>query len=472
MVDEYQDTNGPQYEIVRALARRAPEPVRRRRRRPVDLRLARRRRREDPRLRAATSRARKVVRLETNYRSTEPILDAANRVIATTPSATRRRCAPRSAPGEPVRCMRARGRDRRGRARRRARSTSSCAPARRGLADFAILFRTQTQPRVFEAAAARARRALRARRRHVVLRPQGGARRARLPASSPRTRDDEMSLLRVINCPPRGVGKTTLDRVLEFATRAGHLGRARRSSARARSRACARAGGRAAAATLRDALDALGAEDPGRDARALARATSSRRSTTAARSSALYPDAETREDALGGRDGGRSTSPRTTCGATQAPSLDELPRGADARRATTSASDEDTKRQRRGHADDAARREGPRVPARLPRRRRGGHPAARALGRRGQRRGGAPPDVRRHHARADDTDDLRARAREVRHARRRRALALPVRGAGSGAAQGLPGRRGRGRGQPCRGERDRPARRAGGRSKTARPRRR
>ena len=51
-VDEYQDTNRPQYLWVRALAAAPPQPVRRGRRRPVDLRLARRERPEHPRLRA------------------------------------------------------------------------------------------------------------------------------------------------------------------------------------------------------------------------------------------------------------------------------------------------------------------------------------------------------------------------------------------------------------------------------------
>ena len=50
LVDEYQDTNGSQYRIVKALAGRAPQPVRRGRRRPVDLRLARGRGDPHPRL--------------------------------------------------------------------------------------------------------------------------------------------------------------------------------------------------------------------------------------------------------------------------------------------------------------------------------------------------------------------------------------------------------------------------------------
>ena len=55
-VDEYQDTNRPQYLWVRALAVGAPQPVRGRGRRPVDLRLARRQRPEHPRLRARLPR--------------------------------------------------------------------------------------------------------------------------------------------------------------------------------------------------------------------------------------------------------------------------------------------------------------------------------------------------------------------------------------------------------------------------------
>ena len=55
-VDEYQDTNRAQYLWVRALAAQAPQPARRRRRRPVDLLVARRRPAQHPRLRARLAR--------------------------------------------------------------------------------------------------------------------------------------------------------------------------------------------------------------------------------------------------------------------------------------------------------------------------------------------------------------------------------------------------------------------------------
>ena len=48
LVDEYQDTNEPQYEIVKQIGGEPPQRVRGGRRRPVDLRLARGRHPEDP----------------------------------------------------------------------------------------------------------------------------------------------------------------------------------------------------------------------------------------------------------------------------------------------------------------------------------------------------------------------------------------------------------------------------------------
>jgi DNA helicase-2/ATP-dependent DNA helicase PcrA len=77
LVDEYQDTNVLQAEILRACARR-PRPHRGRRRRAGDLLLPRRDGGEHPRLPGASAPR---GRLEDNYRSTQPILDAANALI-------------------------------------------------------------------------------------------------------------------------------------------------------------------------------------------------------------------------------------------------------------------------------------------------------------------------------------------------------------------------------------------------------
>ena len=57
------------------------------------------------------------------------------------------------------------------------------------------------------------------------------------------------------------------------------------------------------------------------------------------------------------------------------------------------------RRREHGHADDAPQREGPRVPGRVHDRLRGGRVPALALDRRGQPGGGAAPLLRRHHAR-------------------------------------------------------------------------
>ena len=88
LVDEYQDTNHAQYGLVgswsagHARGRTCrPASWRRRRRRPVDLRLPRR---NDPQHRRVRERLprRPTVLLEQNYRSTQTILGAANAVIA------------------------------------------------------------------------------------------------------------------------------------------------------------------------------------------------------------------------------------------------------------------------------------------------------------------------------------------------------------------------------------------------------
>ena len=91
MVDEYQDTNRPQYLLIQRLARTTATSGRRRPG-PVHLQVARRRLAQHPRF-ERDSRTRSSS-LEQNYRSTQVILDAASAVISQNQGARTRNCGP------------------------------------------------------------------------------------------------------------------------------------------------------------------------------------------------------------------------------------------------------------------------------------------------------------------------------------------------------------------------------------------
>jgi DNA helicase-2/ATP-dependent DNA helicase PcrA len=218
LVDEYQDTNHPQYEIVKQIGGEHrnvcvvgddDQSIYGWRGADIAKILGFHRDFE-----GAT-----VVRLQTNYRSTRPILEAANTVIRRNAARHEKALESARGEGEPVRF--ARLKDETAEAgfvvmevRKLVRYGQAKAE------DFAILCRTQVQFRPFEAE-------LRAHGLPYVV--VGGM----SFFDRKEVRDivaylklavnarDETALLRVINTPSRGVGKASLDRVLAFATDEG-----------------------------------------------------------------------------------------------------------------------------------------------------------------------------------------------------------------------------------------------------------
>ncbi len=439
LVDEYQDTNHPQYEIVRQIGGGhrnvcvvGDDDQSIYGWRGADIRKILGFHRD--------FKGAKVVRLQTNYRSTVPILEAANAVIRHNGSRHEKALESAKGDGDPVRVVRLKDET----AEARFTVEEMLEALRRHEArprDFAILCRTQVQFRTFEAE-------LRAAGIPYVV--VGGM----SFFDRKEVRDvvaflklavhsrDETALLRVINTPPRGVGKTSLDRVLAFATEHGI------SAAEAFERAAeieklnpqsvegyrqltgaleqadlAEAGGDLVF-RLRRFLDVIAYRDEVRR---------------------LYSDPMTREARWAGVEEvlnfaenyvSRSSKP------TLHGFLEEL----------ALSSGDETHRDprdpgRQGHADDPARGQGSGVPPRLPGRHGGRAAAPHPLRRRRRRGGGAAPRLRGHHpGHGHSHDDLGLRAREVRPTRGRDPVALPLRGSGARPPRGLDRRRGAGGG--------------------------
>ena len=214
LVDEYQDTNPVQYRLLRLLSAVhqnlcvvGDEDQSIYRFREADLRNILDFEKDFPSAR--------VIRLERNYRSTQQILDAASAVVANNVERKGKQLYTEREGGEPLRFYQAA--DERGEA---AYVVSELLRLREEygtpLFDVALFYRTHAQSRPLE------EELLKYNLPYVVV---GGTRfydRAEVKDAlaylrALRNPDDTESLLRILNKPLRGIGRTTVDRLLGMA---------------------------------------------------------------------------------------------------------------------------------------------------------------------------------------------------------------------------------------------------------------
>ncbi|MFT5289699.1 MAG: DNA helicase-2/ATP-dependent DNA helicase PcrA [Planctomycetota bacterium] len=218
LVDEYQDTNAPQYEIVKRIASKhrnlcvvGDDDQSIYGWRGADVSKILGFEKQFP--------GSLVVRLETNYRSTEQILETANKLIKNNPTRHEKTLRSAFGPGERIKLYTLE--DEHAESEFVVRDIVDLVSHRKAhFGEFAILIRAAVQARAFE-------EQLRLRNVPYIL--VGGMsffdrKEVRDVLAYMRlleNPDDEVSFLRIVNCPPRGIGKTSIDRALAFATEQG-----------------------------------------------------------------------------------------------------------------------------------------------------------------------------------------------------------------------------------------------------------
>ncbi|MGE3262690.1 MAG: ATP-dependent helicase [Bacteriovoracia bacterium] len=217
MVDEYQDTNRAQYLLVNILAKKyknicvvGDEDQSIYKWRGADIKNILDFQKDYPEA--------LMVKLEQNYRSTQTIISAASAVIKNNKSRYDKTLWTDNEPGDKIRW--AQLPDERSEAEHVARELTSWLRENpgRSFADIAIFYRSHAQSRALEEIF---------RRQRVAYKIVGGVgfyERREIKDALAYLRvlvnpDDSVSLLRIINVPARGIGKTTLDKVEQFATK-------------------------------------------------------------------------------------------------------------------------------------------------------------------------------------------------------------------------------------------------------------
>ena len=217
MVDEFQDTNHAQFRLVRALASMHRNLV------VVgdDDQCIYRWRGADRRnildFRRAFPEA-QIIKLEQNYRSTKRILRSAHAVIRRNKEREPKELFTDNDEGGRILVVRTE--DERDEARMVARAVQSLQEEGDPLSEMVVFYRVHAQSRVIEETLRSA---------NIPYRIVGGTRfYDRLEVKDLlaylrvlQNKDDDVSLLRIINTPPRGIGKTTIGRLLELAAQSG-----------------------------------------------------------------------------------------------------------------------------------------------------------------------------------------------------------------------------------------------------------
>jgi DNA helicase-2/ATP-dependent DNA helicase PcrA len=219
LVDEYQDTNGSQYRIIKALAEGhrnlcvvGDDDQSIYGWRGAEVRHILNFRHDWPEA--------KVVRLEDNYRSTDAIIRCANQLIAFNRDRHDKilRAARHNGQTPRVLMLNDEVEEARTIAEEIAKRTDQHQAQ---LRDFAILFRTNEQPRMFETELRRLKLP------YVLTGSQSFFDRKEVRDLMAYLRwivlpDDEVSLLRIMNNPPRGIGAKTVESLMSDAVARGH----------------------------------------------------------------------------------------------------------------------------------------------------------------------------------------------------------------------------------------------------------